>query len=192
MINKLWFFFICSGIIYSFLTGNIKIINEEIIKCTETSFDMICIIFPVMALWLGMMKICTNSGLLNILSKKLSTVLKYIFPEIPEGHESLGFISSNVIANIFGLGSAATPFGLKAMKSLQSLNKNKDEATNSMVTFLILNTSGLTIIPTTIISLRMLYNSKNPSEIILACFLATLTSTITGLIFDKIFRRKNV
>ena len=192
MINKLWLFFISSGIIYSLITGNVKIIDEEIIKCTETSFDMMCTIFPVMALWLGMMKICTNSGLLDKLSKKLSKILKFIFPEIPEGHESLGFISSNVIANIFGLGSAATPFGLKAMKSLQTLNKNKEVATNSMVTFLILNTSGLTVIPTTIISLRMLYGSKNPTEIILACFLATLTSTITGLIFDKIFRRKYV
>ena len=112
---------------------------------------MIIKIFPVMALWLGLMNIAKNSGLLDKLSKKISPILKFLFPEIPKNHESLNYISSNIIANMFGLGNAATPFGLKAMKSLQKLNKNKDIASRSMITFLVINTSGVTIIPTTII-----------------------------------------
>ena len=116
------------------------------------------------------------------------------YDEIPNGHESLSLISSNVIANMFGLGSAATPFGLKAMKSLQELNSNKKVASKSMITFLVLNTSGLTIIPTTIISLRMMHGSNNPTEIVLACLIATIMSTTGGLIINKILasRDKNV
>ena len=124
------------------------------------------------------------------ISFKLSKILKKIFPEIPEGHESLSYISSNIVANMFGLGNAATPFGLKAMKSLQELNEKKCVASRSMITFLVLNTSGVTIIPTTIISLRMMYKSTNPTEIVLPCIIATALSTIGGLIFDRIIARR--
>lgn len=191
MINKLWLFFIISGIFYAFITGNIEIINEEILSSSETSFKMICQIFPVVALWLGIMNIAKKSGLLEKLSQKLTPVLSFLFPEIPKGHESLGYISSNVIANIFGLGNAATPFGLKAMKSMQELNKKKEVASRSMITFLVLNTSGLTIIPTTILSLRVMYHSKNPTEIIPAIILATIVSTTVGLIFDRILAKRS-
>lgn len=146
-------------------------------------------IFPVLALWLGIAKIAEKSGLLNKLSYKLSTVLKYLFPEIPKGHVSLSYISSNIIANMFGLGNAATPFGLKAMQSLQELNKDKKTASRSMITFLVLNTSGVTLIPTTIISLRMMYGSNNPTSIIIPCIIITFASTIGGLIMDKILSK---
>lgn len=191
MINKLWFLFIVSGIFYSFITGNIEPINKEILSSSETAFKMICQIFPVVALWLGIMNIAKKSGLLESLSKKLTPILSLLFPEIPKGHESLGYISSNVIANIFGLGNAATPFGLKAMKSMQELNEKKEVASRSMITFLVLNTSGLTIIPTTILSLRVMYHSKNPTEIIPAIILATIVSTIVGLIFDRILYKRS-
>lgn len=191
MINKLWLFFIISGIFYSFITGNIEEINLEILSSSETAFKMICQIFPVVTLWLGIMNIAKKSGLLEKLSQKSAPILSILFPEIPKGHESLGYISSNVIANIFGLGNAATPFGLKAMKSMQELNPNKEVATRSMITFLVLNTSGLTIIPTTILSLRVMYQSKNPTEIILAIILSTIVSTITGLIFDRILYKRS-
>lgn len=191
MINKLWLFFIVSGITYAFLTGNIDVINLEILSSSETAFKMICQIFPVITLWLGIMNIVKKSGLLEKLSQKLTPVLSFLFPELPKGHESLGYISSNVIANIFGLGNAATPFGLKAMKSMQELNPNKEVATRSMITFLVLNTSGLTIIPTTILSLRVMYQSKNPTEIVLAIILSTIVSTIIGLIFDRILYKRS-
>lgn len=190
MINKIWGFFIISGILYSLFTGNIEVINKEILECTNVAFDMIIKIFPVLALWLGIMKIAETSGLLKKLASLLTPILSKIFPEIPAGHESLSLIASNVIANMAGLGSAATPFGLKAMDSLQTLNKKKDTATRSMITFLVLNTSGVTIIPTTIISLRMLYGSSDPTKIVIPCLLATTCSTIAGLTIDRIIARK--
>ena len=188
MINKIWGAFIIIGISYSILTNNVELISKEIINSTQTSLNMIMKIFPVMALWLGIMKIAEKSGLLNKLSKILSPIIRIIFPEIPKNHESISLIATNIVANLFGLGNAATPIGLKTMKSLQELNK-KEEASKSMITFLVLNTTGLTIIPTTILSLNM--NAKNPTEIILPCFLASLSATIGGLIIDRIFQRKD-
>ena len=186
MVNKIWGFFIVVGIVFAFFDGRIGIINEEILNSCKNTLELVFQLFPVVALWLGIMKIATASGLLQIVSNKLSPFLRIIFPEIPKNHPSLGYISSNIIANVFGLGNAATPFGLKAMESLQELNPNKKEASRSMITFLVLNTSGLTLIPTTIISMRMLYGSTNPTEVILPCILATLISTIVGLTLDRI------
>lgn len=191
MVNKIWGFFIVSGIIFCLLTGNAKVINEEIINSTQNGLNMIMKIFPVMALWLGIMEIAKASGLLEKFSNKLSKVLIKVFPEIPYGHESFSFIASNVVANMFGLGNAATPFGLKAMESLQKLNKKKDTASRSMITFLVLNTSGVTIIPTTIISLRLMYGSLNPTEIVLPCVLATICSTVAGLLMDRLVAMKS-
>lgn len=190
MVNKIWGFFILSGILFALFTNRIDLINTEILESTKTSFDMIVKIFPVMALWLGIMKIAEKSGLLNILSIKLSKVLKIIFPEIPKNHISLSYIASNVICNLFGLGNAATPFGLKAMSSLQELNNKKDTASKSMITFLVLNTTGLTIVPTTIISLRMMHKSINPSSIVLPCFISTLISTLMGLLINYLISKR--
>lgn len=190
MVNKIWGFFIISGIITCLFNNNVELINNEILNSTKDSLDMIIKIFPVMALWLGLMNIAKHSGLLDKLSKKISPILRFLFPEIPKNHESLNYISSNIIANMFGLGNAATPFGLKAMKSLQELNKKKDTATRSMITFLVINTSGVTIIPTTIISLRMMYGSTNPTSIVLPCILATSLATISGIIIDRILARR--
>ena len=189
MINKIWASFIIIGITYSILTNNTELISTEIIKGAETTLNMITKIFPVMALWLGIMKIAEASNLLKKISIILSPIMKKIFPEIPENHESISLITTNVVANLFGLGNASTPIGLKTMKSLQELNKNKKEASHSMITFLVLNTTGLTIIPTTILSLNM--NAKNPTEIILPCFIASLSATIGGLIIDRILQRKD-
>ena len=189
MINKIWASFIIIGILYSILTNNVELISRELVKGAETTLNMITKIFPVMALWLGIMKIAEVSNLLKKISKLLSPIMKKIFPEIPENHESISLITTNVVANLFGLGNASTPIGLKTMKSLQELNKNKKEASHSMITFLVLNTTGLTIIPTTILSLNM--NAKNPTEIILPCFLASLSATIGGLIIDRILQRKD-
>lgn len=190
MVNKIWGFFIVSGILYSLVNGNIAVINKEILESANTSFNLIIQMFSVLALWLGIMKIAETSGLLNKLSNKLSPLLSKIFPEIPKNHKSLSLIASNIIANMAGLGSAATPFGLKAMSSLQELNEKKDTASRSMITFLVLNTSGVTIIPTTIISLRLMHKSLNPTEIVIPCIIATICSTIGGLLMDRFLARR--
>lgn len=189
MVNKIWGFFLVVGIVFCLFTNKTEVLNTEILNSCKSSFEMAIKIFPVIALWLGISKIAEKSGLLNKLSLKLSSILKFIFPEIPKGHVSLSYISSNIIANMFGLGNAATPFGLKAMQSLQELNDKKDTASRSMITFLVLNTSGVTIIPTTIISLRMMYESLNPTSILVPCIIITLISTLAGLIMDRILYR---
>lgn len=191
MINIIWLILISVGIIYGIATNNVELINNTIVDSTKISLDMLIKIFPVLALWMGLTKIAEKSGLLKNLSMKLSPMLTKLFPEIPKGHESLGLMASNMIANIFGLGSAATPFGLRAMSSLQKLNKKKDTASRSMITFLVINTSGLTIIPTTIISLRMMHGSANPTIIVFACILSTSFATLGGILVDRILARRN-
>ena len=189
MVNIIWTIFIVSGIIYAIVTNNVDVVNNTIMESSKTSLDMIIQIFPVLALWMGLMNIAEKSKLLDKFSNLISPVLTKLFPEIPAGHESLSYIASNIIANVFGLGSAATPFGLKAMESLQKLNKKKDTASRSMITFLIINTSGVTLVPTTIISMRMMYKSTNPTVILLACIIGTTCSTIGGIFVDKIFTK---
>ncbi len=189
MVNIIWTIFIFCGIIYAIVTNNVDVVNNTIMESSKTSLDMIIQIFPVLALWMGLMNIAEKSKLLDKFSNLISPVLTKLFPEIPAGHESLSYIASNIIANVFGLGSAATPFGLKAMESLQNLNKKKDTASRSMITFLIINTSGVTLVPTTIISMRMMYKSVNPTSILLACIIGTTCSTIGGIFVDKIFTK---
>lgn len=190
MVNKVWGFLIIIGLSFSLISGKMDMINTEILESTRTALDMILKILPVMALWLGIMNIASKSGLLVKFSKLISPFLRKIFPEIPKDHESLGYISSNIVANMFGLGNSATPFGLKAMKSLQELNPKKDEATRSMITFLVMNTCGLTIIPTTVISLRMMYDSMNPTSILPPCIVVTFLSLFLALIVDRIFAKR--
>lgn len=190
MVNIIWMILIFIGIFYGLITNRLDIINTSIVDSTKVSLDMLLKIFPVLALWMGLTKIAEKSKLLEKLSNGLSPFLTKLFPEIPKGHESLSLIASNMIANIFGLGSAATPFGLKAMNSLQKLNKKKDTATRSMITFLVVNTSGLTIIPTTIISLRMMYGSLEPTKIVFACIISTICATIGGIIIDRVLARR--
>ena len=192
MVNKIWALFIVVGIVFCLFTNKIDILNNTILNSGKNSLDMILKIFPVMALWLGIMNVAKKAGLLNKFSKMLYPIMHKIFPEIPKNHESLGFICSNIVANMFGLGNAATPFGLKAMQSLQEINPKKDTASRSMITFLVINTSGVTIIPTTVISMRMMYESKNPTEIVLACILTTFISLICALIIDYVIvKRRN-
>lgn len=186
MINKIWAFFIIVGILFSVITNNLSTLNAEILNSAKVTLNMLLEIFPIMALWLGLMNIAKESGLLFKISKAISPLLSKLFPDIPKGHESIGYIASNIIINVFGLGSAATPFGLKAMKSLQELNPKKDTASKSMITFLVINTGGVTLVPTTIIALRMLYNSTNPTEIVWPCIIATVISSICAVILDRI------
>lgn len=190
MVNTIWLLLIIIGIIYAFLTGNLDKINTTIIDSTKVSLDMLLRIFPILALWMGFTEIAEKSYLLDKFSKLISPILGKLFPDIPKNHPAISYIASNVIANIFGLGSAATPFGLKAMDSLQELNSKKDTATRSMITFLVLNTSGLTIVPTTIISLRLMYGSLEPTKIVGACLISTIFATVGGLVVDKMLARR--
>ena len=139
------------------------------------------------------MNIAKDAGLLEKIANFMNPLFRIIFPEIPRGHESLGYIASNLTINMLGIHNASTPFGLKAMKSLNELNKDKKKASRSMITFLVLNTSGVTIIATDIIAIRGMYGSVNPSMILSTTITATIVTTVFGLLIDRILykiRRK--
>ncbi len=186
MINYIWGVFILIGISYSIINKDPNLTNN-LLTSGKGAIDMILTILPLMCLWLGITKIAEASSLLSLVSQKLSKVVRIIFPEIPKDHPAIGYISSNIVMNMLGLGNAATPFGIKAMEKLQELNKNKDVASRSMITFLVINTSSVTIIPTTVISLRILHGSIDASEIIPVTILTTFISTFIALILDRIF-----
>lgn len=191
MVNIIWGIFLIIGIVFSFFNGKVDVINNEIITSSKSALELLLEMLPLLALWMGLMHIAEESGLLKLIAKKLNFILKKLFPSIPSDNEALGLIATNVAINMAGLGSAATPAGLKAMKELQKLNPKKDIASDAMITFLVLNTGGVTIIPTTIIALRTLHGSSNPTEVIPFCILATMCSSISGLLLDYFIRRKN-
>ena len=185
MINYLWGIFFIVGIICSFISHTN--IGNVMLGASKDAIDLIMNMIPVMCLWLGIMKIAEVSGLLDKLSNLLKPFLKIVFPELKTEDEALKYISVNIVMNMLGLGNAATPFGLKAMKKLQEINKNKDVASRSMITFLVINTSSVTIIPTTTITLRMLHNSINPLEIVPYIIITSTLSSLLGLIIDRLF-----
>ena len=185
MINYIFGFFFITGILYSFI--NNTNISSEMLSSASTSIELIFSIIPVICLWLGIMNIAKKSGLLDKISKLLTPILKIIFPEIPKNSPCYTYIGTNIIMNMLGLGNAATPFGLKAIKEMQELNKQKDTASRSMITCLILNTASVTIMPTTIISMRILHKSVSPESIIPYIIITSTLSCIIGLIIDRLF-----
>ena len=186
MISLIFGIFLIVGIIYSFLTGNTSTINETLITSGEAAIEIALKMIPLLCLWLGIMKIAEESGLLAKVSKIMSKLIKPLFPELESDGEAIGYLGSNIAMNMLGLGNAATPFGLKAMNCMQEENKEKDTATRSMITFLVMNTASVTLIPTTVISFRALNGSINPTEIVGACMIATILSCSFGLLMDRI------
>lgn len=191
MVNYIWIFLILIGVFFSFLTGNFDTINNSILTNGKEGFDLIISILPIIVLWTGIMKIAEDSGLLKKFAHFVEPILSRLFPSVPKNNPALGYIASNIAANMMGLGSAATPFGLKAMKELQKINPDKETASVPMITFLVLNTAGVTIVPTTVLALRIAHGSANPSEIILPSIIATFCSSLGGLLLDYFIRRKN-
>lgn len=189
MVGYIWSFLITIGITFSLLTGNIETINNTILVSANKSLDLIISIIPTVVLWSGIMKIAEDAGLLDKFSKLLRPLMKRLFPSVNKDSKALGYIASNIAANMLGLGSAATPFGLKAMDELQKINDKKDTASTAMITFLVLNTAGVTLIPTTVLSMRVASQSINPTVIIIPGIIATFVSNISGLILDYFIRR---
>lgn len=191
MVAFIWAVLIIIGIAFCLLSGNIVSLNDTILTSANDGLDMMLDLLPLIVLWTGIMKIAEDSGMLRKIAQFLYPLLSKLFPKVPKDNDALGYIASNIAANAMGLGSAATPFGLKAMQELQKINPKKDTATEPMITFLILNTSGVTIIPTTTIALRLMHGSVNPESIIVTSLIATFCSSIAGLLLDYFIRRKN-
>lgn len=189
MINKIWGSFIIIGIAYSFFTGRVEVINQEIIDCGKTSLDLFLAMFPMMILWSGIMQIAKRAGVLDFLAKCMRPLFKIIFPEIDKNDETLSYIASNLTINMLGIHNASTPFGLKAMKCMQEKNKNKKVASRSMITFLVLNTSGVTLVATDIIAVRSMYGSTSPTDLVFITIIATIVNTTLALLMDRFLWR---
>lgn len=172
--------------------GDIYGYHELYIRLLQTAFEISLGLTGVLALWLGIMKIGENSGLINALAHFLSPVLCRLFPDIPKGHPVLGSIFMNMSANMLGLDNAATPLGLKAMKELQELNPNKDTASNPMIMFLVINTSGLIIIPISIMVYRAQMGAAQPTDVFIPILLSTFISTLVGVIAVSIAQKINL
>jgi len=189
MVNKLWFFMIIFGIASFIIKGDnslIKVITES----SQRSVELLISLVGIMAFWSGVMRICEKSGIVDIFSKFLSLPLRFIFPGLYERSKPAFFnIIMNITSNMLGLSNAATPFGLKAMEELQRINPKKDTASDYMVTFLIINSASLQIIPTTLISLRASLGSKEPYDIITPIIITSSVSIIIALLLDKLFQR---
>ena len=199
VLNYIWIGFF----VIAFIIALIKVIflgDTEIFTAimnstfdsSKTAFEISLGLTGVLALWLGIMKIGENSGLINTLARFLSPVLCRLFPDIPKGHPVLGSIFMNMSANMLGLDNAATPLGLKAMKELQELNPKKDTASNPMIMFLVINTSGLIIIPISIMVYRAQLGATQPTDIFVPILLATFFSTLAGIVAVSIYQRINL
>ncbi|GGF08999.1 spore maturation protein A [Halobacillus andaensis] len=186
MVNLIWVILAGSGILYAGFNGTMNEVNKAIFEAVDESVMIALSLLGVLVFWLGLMKIAEEAGLLRGLAKLFKPFVRRIFPEVPSNDPAIGYILSNMTANMFGLGNAATPMGLKAMKELKRLSGN-NEASRSMITLLAINTSSLTIVPTTVIAIRMKYDSIDPTSIIGATVLATVISTLAALLIDRFF-----
>ena len=154
MLNVIWLGMIVIGVIVAMFTGNLQAVTDAAISSAETAVELSIGLIGVMSLWLGIMAIAEKAGLIKSLGKGLNPIMKKLFPEIPAEHPAMGAMIMNIAANILGLGNAATPFGIKAMQELETLNDHEGVATDAMVMFLAINTSSVTLIPATVIAMR--------------------------------------
>lgn len=191
MLNLIWAGLLVVSVVVAAARGKADVITETAMTSATSAVETIIGLLGIMVFWLGLSRIAEDAGLIQSLARVVQPLLRFLFPSIPRGHPALGSITMNISANLLGLGSAATPFGLKAMQQLQELNTKKDTASDSMVTFLVLNTSGVTIIPAVVIGLRAQHGSANPGEIMGPVILATICSTVAGLTVDFFLRRRN-
>ena len=190
MLNSLWAGMILIGIIFAAFTGRIPEITDAALDSSKEAVTLCITMIGVMAFWMGLMEIVSKAGMIEKGAKMLKPFVRFLFPEVPEGHKAGEHITTNIIANFLGLGWAATPAGLKAMEELGKLNHGSPVASNAMCNFLILNISSLQLIPVNVIAFRSQYGSVNPTAIVGAGIVATAISTGTAIIFCKIMDRK--
>ena len=199
VLNYIWIAFFLIAFIIALakliFMGDISVfpaMMDSTFSSSKTAFEISIGLTGVLALWLGIMKIGEKGGVVNMLARLLSPVFTKLFPDFPKGHPATGSIFMNIAANMLGLDNAATPLGLKAMEQLQELNTKKDTATNPMIMFLVLNTSGLTIIPVGILTYRAQMGAANPTDIFMPILLATFFSTLAGIIVTSLYQRINL
>lgn len=186
MVNVIWAFMAIVGIVYAMFNGTMDEVNKAVFESANEAVTLSIGLISILVFWLGIMKIAEKSGIMNAISKVFKPIILKLFPDIPPDDLAIGYILSNIIANFFGLGNAATPMGIKAMEEMKRLS-GTNTASRSMITFLALNTSGLTFIPTTVIAIRMQFNSVSPTEIVGTTIIATVASTVSAILIDRFF-----
>ncbi len=196
MLNYIWAFMILIGILYGAFTGNISEVSNGFLTSSKEAVTLCITMLGVLSFWSGIMEIGKRAGIIRQMTKLIMPFVNFLFPNIPKNHESREYITTNIIANILGLGWAATPPGLKAMESLSKLNEEKNGikkvhiSSNEMCTFLVINISSLQIIPMNIIAYRSQYGSINPAAIVVPAIIATSASTLAAIIFCKLMTRQ--
>ncbi|MFA1822795.1 nucleoside recognition domain-containing protein [Virgibacillus oceani] len=189
MVNIIWAAMAIIGILYAMFNGTMDQVNEAVFESANEAVTLSIGLISVLVFWLGIMRVAEKAGILKMLAAFFRPVITRLFPEIPKDHPAMGYILSNITANLFGLGNAATPMGIKAMEQMKALS-GTDTASRSMITFLALNTSSLTIVPTTVIAIRMQYGSVSPTEIVGTTIIATALSTTSAILIDRFFQYK--
>lgn len=189
MINFIWAGLLLIGFIVGAITGNLDAVTDAAIENAETGVSIALGLIGIMTLWLGIMRIAEDSGLVQKLAKLIKPVTIRLFPKVPADHPAMGAVVMNIAANLLGLGNAATPLGLKAMGELQKLNETEDTATDAMVMFLAINTSSVTLVPASTIAILSAAGATNPTDIIGPTIIATTVSTTVAIIATKMMQK---
>lgn len=186
MLNRIWPIFIIVSCSYGIFTGRINEINNSIFNSASEAVNLCIIFLGTICLWNGIMQVASKTSIINKICKFLNPILKILFPEINKNSEEFKYISMNIVANLFGLGNAATPIGLKAMKKMQENNTKKDTLSNVMIMFIVINTASIQLIPTTVIAIRGSLGAENPTEIIVPIWIASICSVTAVVIITKL------
>lgn len=181
---------IIASTLYAAFTGQLELLNEAIFEGARQGVQVTLMLLAFIVFWLGILKVAEEAGLLQALAKMLRPLIRFLFPDIPPGHPAEGYILSNMSANFFGLGNAATPMGIKAMQALKTLSAQPERASRSMITLLAINTASITIVPSTVIAYRMAKHSANPSEIVVPAVLASTIGTVFAILIDKFYQKR--
>ena len=189
MLNLVWPIFIIISFSYAIFSGNLQNLNSSIFDSVESAVNLSITMLGTMCLWSGIINVAANTKIMKGMNKLLKPIVKFLFPEIRENKKAQNEISMNMVANILGLGNAATPLGLKAMETLQEENKNKQELSNSMIMLIVINTASIQIIPTTIIAIRSSLGAENPTSIIVPVWIATICAAVVGVTVTKLLIR---
>lgn len=190
MLNIIWPIFIIVSFVISLITGNVEELNSAMFKAGKDAVETITILLGSMCLWNGIMKIIEETTLISKLNNLIKPIMKFLFPDINKNSPAYNDITMNLSANVLGLGNAATPTGIKAMESLQKINKNKDYLSENMAIFIILNTASVQLMPSTVIAIRASLGSKNPADIIIPIWIITFVANIVGIFLMIIINKR--
>jgi spore maturation protein A len=189
MLNLIWLALLVAGIAAAAYNGDIGVVTRTALSASQEAVEICFGLAGVMALWLGIMRIMERAGFVRRLGRFMTPLLRRLYPDIPPHHPAMGAIIMNLSANMLGLGNAATPFGMKAMQELQKLNPDRETATDAMCTFLAMNTSCVTLIPATIIGVRLSFDSADPTAVVGPCVLATCCAMTVAMTLDAVLRK---